>query len=117
MSAGVDDVRWMRRALSLAARGLGETNPNPVVGCVVVRGGRVVGEGWHARAGGPHAEVVALEQAGTRARGATLYVTLEPCAHHGFATPPWPERWSPSATPASMPPAAASVSCGGPGSR
>lgn len=77
----------MRRALELAARGLGETNPNPVVGCLVVRDGRVVGEGFHARAGGPHAEVVALRAAGERARGATLYVTLEPCAHHG-RTPP-----------------------------
>jgi len=82
-----DDVRWMRRALALATRGLGETNPNPVVGCVVVRSGRAVGEGWHERAGGPHAEVVALTGAGDRARGATLYVTLEPCAHHG-RTPP-----------------------------
>ena len=82
-----EDVRWMRRALALAARGLGETNPNPVVGCLVVRGGRVVGEGFHARAGGPHAEVVALERAGARARRATLYVTLEPCAHFG-RTPP-----------------------------
>jgi diaminohydroxyphosphoribosylaminopyrimidine deaminase/5-amino-6-(5-phosphoribosylamino)uracil reductase len=77
----------MRRALALARRGLGETNPNPLVGCVVVRGGRVVGEGFHARAGGPHAEVVALGRAGSRARGATLYVNLEPCAHHG-RTPP-----------------------------
>jgi diaminohydroxyphosphoribosylaminopyrimidine deaminase / 5-amino-6-(5-phosphoribosylamino)uracil reductase len=77
----------MRRALALAARGLGETNPNPVVGCVVVKQGLVVGEGFHARAGGPHAEVVALERAGARARGATLYVTLEPCAHLG-QTPP-----------------------------
>jgi len=82
-----DDERWMRRALALAARGIGETNPNPVVGCVIVRGGRVVGEGFHARAGGAHAEVVALRQAGERARGAVLYVTLEPCAHHG-RTPP-----------------------------
>jgi diaminohydroxyphosphoribosylaminopyrimidine deaminase/5-amino-6-(5-phosphoribosylamino)uracil reductase len=81
------DERLMRRALALAARGLGETNPNPAVGCVVARGGRVVGEGFHARAGGPHAEVVALGEAGARARGATLYVTLEPCAHHG-RTPP-----------------------------
>ena len=81
------DERIMRRALVLAARGLGETNPNPAVGCVVARDGRVVGEGFHARAGGPHAEVVALREAGARARGATLYVTLEPCAHHG-RTPP-----------------------------
>ena len=81
------DERWMRRALALAARGLGETNPNPAVGCVVARDGRVVGDGFHARAGGPHAEVVALRLAGARARGATLYVTLEPCAHHG-RTPP-----------------------------
>lgn len=77
----------MRRALELAARGLGETTPNPVVGCVVVTGGRVVGEGFHARAGGPHAEVEALARAGRRARGSTVYVTLEPCAHHG-RTPP-----------------------------
>ena len=81
------DERWMERALALAARGLGETNPNPVVGCVAVKGRRVVGEGFHRRAGGPHAEGVALRQAGARARGATLYVTLEPCAHAG-RTPP-----------------------------
>jgi diaminohydroxyphosphoribosylaminopyrimidine deaminase/5-amino-6-(5-phosphoribosylamino)uracil reductase len=81
------DERLMRRALALAVRGLGETNPNPAVGCLIVRGGRVLGEGWHARAGGPHAEVVALRRAGARARGATLYVTLEPCAHFG-RTPP-----------------------------
>jgi len=86
MSPAVDE-RFMRRALELAARGLGETNPNPVVGCVVARGHRVVGEGFHRRAGGPHAEVEALGLAGSRAQGATLYVTLEPCAHHG-RTPP-----------------------------
>ena len=77
----------LERALELAERGRGRTRPNPVVGAVVVLGGEIVGEGWHERAGGPHAEVVALEAAGKRARGATLYVTLEPCAHHG-RTPP-----------------------------
>jgi len=75
------------RALELAERGRGKTHPNPVVGAVVVVDGRVVGEGWHERAGGPHAEVVALESAGEGARDATLYVTLEPCAHYG-QTPP-----------------------------
>jgi diaminohydroxyphosphoribosylaminopyrimidine deaminase / 5-amino-6-(5-phosphoribosylamino)uracil reductase len=82
------DDRWMARALELAARGAGETNPNPMVGCVVVRGGKVVGEGHHRRAGGPHAEVVALARAGARARGATLYVNLEPCCHLEKRTPP-----------------------------
>jgi diaminohydroxyphosphoribosylaminopyrimidine deaminase / 5-amino-6-(5-phosphoribosylamino)uracil reductase len=77
----------MRTALALAERGLGETNPNPLVGCVVVRDGRLVGQGYHRRAGGPHAEVAALQTAGRAARGATLYVNLEPCAHHG-RTPP-----------------------------
>ncbi len=81
------DVRWMRRAVTLATRALGRTSPNPAVGAVVVKRGRVVGEGWTRPVGGPHAEVVALRQAGARARGATLYVTLEPCAHHG-RTPP-----------------------------
>jgi diaminohydroxyphosphoribosylaminopyrimidine deaminase / 5-amino-6-(5-phosphoribosylamino)uracil reductase len=75
------------RALELAERGRGTTHPNPVVGAVVAAGDEIVGEGWHERAGGPHAEVVALAAAGERARGATLYVTLEPCAHHG-RTPP-----------------------------
>jgi diaminohydroxyphosphoribosylaminopyrimidine deaminase/5-amino-6-(5-phosphoribosylamino)uracil reductase len=77
----------LERALDLAERGRGTTRPNPIVGAVVVRDGEVVGEGWHERPGGPHAEVVALEAAGERARGATLFVTLEPCAHHG-RTPP-----------------------------
>lgn len=86
-----DDVRWMGRALELAARGIGETNPNPVVGCVVVRDGDVVGEGYHRRAGGPHAEVLALRRAGDAARGATLYVNLEPCSHQG-RTPPCAPR-------------------------
>ncbi len=78
---------YLELALELAERGRGTTRPNPVVGAVVVADGTIVGEGWHERKGGPHAEVVALERAGERARGATLYVTLEPCAHHG-ATPP-----------------------------
>ncbi len=82
-----EDERHMRRALELAERGRGTTSPNPMVGCVIVAGGRVVGEGWHERAGGPHAEVVALQQAGEAARGATVYVTLEPCARYG-RTPP-----------------------------
>lgn len=77
----------MARALRLARRGLCTTDPNPRVGCVLVRDGEIVGEGWHERAGGPHAEVHALVQAGERARGATAYVTLEPCCHHG-RTPP-----------------------------
>jgi diaminohydroxyphosphoribosylaminopyrimidine deaminase / 5-amino-6-(5-phosphoribosylamino)uracil reductase len=77
----------LERALELAERGRGTTRPNPVVGAVVVRDGRVVGEGWHERKGGPHAEVFALEAAGERARGATLYVTMEPCAHHGSTAP------------------------------
>jgi len=83
----LEDVGFMRRALALAARGLGRTRPNPAVGAVVVRDGRIVGEGWHRKAGLPHAEVEAIEVAGRRARGATLYVTLEPCAHLG-RTPP-----------------------------
>ena len=77
----------MRHAMALARRALGRTSPNPAVGAVVVKAGRVVGRGWTRPAGGPHAEVVALRQAGLRARGATLYVTLEPCAHFG-QTPP-----------------------------
>jgi diaminohydroxyphosphoribosylaminopyrimidine deaminase/5-amino-6-(5-phosphoribosylamino)uracil reductase len=80
----------MARALELAARGLYTTTPNPRVGCVVVQNDKVVGEGWHERAGGPHAEVVALSAAGPSAAGATAYVTLEPCAHHG-RTPPCAE--------------------------
>jgi diaminohydroxyphosphoribosylaminopyrimidine deaminase/5-amino-6-(5-phosphoribosylamino)uracil reductase len=77
----------LERALELAERGRRTTRPNPVVGAVVVRDGRVVGEGWHERKGGPHAEVVALAAAGERANGATLYVTMEPCAHHGATAP------------------------------
>ncbi|GLW59801.1 riboflavin biosynthesis protein RibD [Hydrogenophilus thermoluteolus] len=81
-------AQWMRRALRLARRGMNTTTPNPRVGCVLVApDGTLVGEGWHERAGGPHAEIGALHQAGNRARGATAVVTLEPCAHHG-KTPP-----------------------------
>jgi diaminohydroxyphosphoribosylaminopyrimidine deaminase / 5-amino-6-(5-phosphoribosylamino)uracil reductase len=80
----------LERALELAERGRGMTHPNPIVGAVVVRDGEVVGEGWHERKGEPHAEVNALKAAGERARGATLFVTMEPCAHHG-STPPCTE--------------------------
>jgi diaminohydroxyphosphoribosylaminopyrimidine deaminase/5-amino-6-(5-phosphoribosylamino)uracil reductase len=81
------DERWMRRALELAERGRGHVEPNPLVGAVLVRDGVVVGEGWHQRHGEAHAEVNALAAAGDTARGSTLYVTLEPCCHHG-KTPP-----------------------------
>ncbi|MBA1245024.1 bifunctional diaminohydroxyphosphoribosylaminopyrimidine deaminase/5-amino-6-(5-phosphoribosylamino)uracil reductase RibD [Pseudomonas japonica] len=81
------DHRFMARALELAEQGLYSTDPNPRVGCVIVQGEQVVGEGWHMRVGEPHAEVHALRQAGEAARGATAYVTLEPCSHHG-RTPP-----------------------------
>ena len=84
---GAADSAHMARALQLAARGRYGAHPNPMVGCVIVRDGEVVGEGWHALAGGAHAEINALEAAGDKARGATAYVTLEPCAHHG-KTPP-----------------------------
>jgi diaminohydroxyphosphoribosylaminopyrimidine deaminase/5-amino-6-(5-phosphoribosylamino)uracil reductase len=87
------DERFMLRAIQLAERGLGETNPNPPVGCVLVRNGVVVGEGFHARAGSPHAEAIALAAAGERARGATAYVTLEPCAPNAAKrTPPCAPR-------------------------
>lgn len=81
------DRLWMARALQLAELGLYSTHPNPRVGCVLVRDGQLVGEGWHRQAGTPHAEVHALRDAGERARGATAYVSLEPCSHHG-RTPP-----------------------------
>jgi diaminohydroxyphosphoribosylaminopyrimidine deaminase / 5-amino-6-(5-phosphoribosylamino)uracil reductase len=89
MTDGVrpDHREWMRRALELAPRGWGRTWPNPMVGCVIVRDGAVVGEGWHREYGQPHAEVEALRQAGAAAAGATAYVTLEPCSHWG-KTPP-----------------------------
>lgn len=88
VSGPLDDAAFMQRALALAARGRGRTAPNPMVGAVVVSpDGVVAGEGYHERAGGPHAEVRALEAAGARARGATLYLTLEPCCHVGRTGP------------------------------
>lgn len=86
-----EDAGYMRLALELARRGLGRTRPNPPVGAVVVRGGKVVGSGWHRRAGTAHAEAIALAQAGAAARGATLYLTLEPCTHQGRMPPCAPQ--------------------------
>jgi diaminohydroxyphosphoribosylaminopyrimidine deaminase/5-amino-6-(5-phosphoribosylamino)uracil reductase len=88
--SSADDHRFMTRAIRLAARGLYTTHPNPRVGCVLVKQGEVVGEGYHRRAGEPHAERNALALAGDKARGATAYVSLEPCSHHG-RTPPCSE--------------------------
>ncbi|GHD47640.1 riboflavin biosynthesis protein RibD [Thalassobaculum fulvum] len=90
MTDAADDRRWMELALRLARAAVGDTAENPPVGCVLVRGGRVVGRGRTAAGGRPHAEAVALAQAGAAERGATAYVTLEPCAHHG-RTPPCAE--------------------------
>lgn len=87
MNFNESDWHCMSRALELASLGRYSTRPNPCVGCVLARNGEIVGEGWHQRAGGPHAEIFALHQAGAAAKGATAYVTLEPCAHHG-RTPP-----------------------------
>src|SRR5512145_1244358 len=80
--------RWhLERALELAVQGQGSVEPNPMVGCVIARGAEIIGEGWHRAFGGPHADVEALRLAGPRAAGATMYVSLEPCCHHG-KTPP-----------------------------
>lgn len=81
------DVDYMRRCIELAERGHGFVNPNPMVGCVIVKGNKIIGEGFHREYGGPHAEVIAIRQAGKKSKGATLYVNLEPCSHHG-KTPP-----------------------------
>ena len=83
----MNDSQYMLMALALAEKGAGYVSPNPMVGAVVVKDGTVVGRGYHQALGGPHAEVNAIDEAGERARGGTLYVTLEPCHHHG-RTPP-----------------------------
>lgn len=88
MSSSPLDLKYMALALRLAAKGRGRTSPNPMVGAVVVSRGEIVGQGSHRRVGGPHAEVIALSQAGSRAKGGTLYVTLEPCSHLKKRTPP-----------------------------
>jgi diaminohydroxyphosphoribosylaminopyrimidine deaminase / 5-amino-6-(5-phosphoribosylamino)uracil reductase len=85
------DSDFMKQALDLAENGRGFTSPNPMVGAVVVKDGRIIGQGWHQKAGGPHAEVHAIDDAGSEARDATLYVTLEPCNHHG-RTPPCTQK-------------------------
>jgi diaminohydroxyphosphoribosylaminopyrimidine deaminase/5-amino-6-(5-phosphoribosylamino)uracil reductase len=89
-SSTPDDLRYLERARLLARSGWGQVHPNPMVGCVLVRDGEIVGEGWHRHFGGPHAEIVALEAARSRAEGSTAYVSLEPCNHHG-KTPPCSE--------------------------
>jgi len=81
------DRKYMSLALELAARGQGRTSPNPAVGAVVVKEGKIIGQGYHLRAGTPHAEINAMKEAGEGARGATLYVTLEPCCHYGRTGP------------------------------
>lgn len=88
MSDVAQDVSFMRQALHLAEQGRGQTTPNPMVGAVLVKQGRIIGKGYHREVGGPHAEIIALHQAGPQARGSTLYVTLEPCCHTNKRTPP-----------------------------
>lgn len=85
-----EDIEYMRRAIELAERGVGFTNPNPMVGAVIVKGGKVIGEGWHERCGEWHAERNAFKNCTFPAEGATMYVTLEPCCHYG-KTPPCTE--------------------------
>jgi diaminohydroxyphosphoribosylaminopyrimidine deaminase/5-amino-6-(5-phosphoribosylamino)uracil reductase len=88
---GMDDVKWMKRVLRFAEKGRGRTSPNPMVGAVLVKDGKIVGEGFHASAGEAHAEIVALREAREEAKGATLYLNLEPCAHYGRTPPCAPE--------------------------
>jgi diaminohydroxyphosphoribosylaminopyrimidine deaminase / 5-amino-6-(5-phosphoribosylamino)uracil reductase len=88
----MDDRFFIRRTLALAARARGKTSPNPMVGAVLVKGGRIVSEGYHRKAGTPHAEVIAIDAAGERAKGATLYVSLEPCCHKDKRTPPCTQK-------------------------
>ncbi len=88
----MNDRFFMRRTLALAARARGKTSPNPMVGAVLVKGGRIVSEGYHKKAGTPHAEVIAIDAAGERAQGATLYVSLEPCCHKDKRTPPCTQK-------------------------
>src|SRR3989338_4176964 len=83
----MDDERYMNQALALAEKGRSTVSPNPMVGCIIVKNGRIVGIGYHQKAGGPHSEVISLRRAGEKAKGATMYVTLEPCSHFG-KTPP-----------------------------
>lgn len=90
LDSEADDLRYMAATITLAAKGMYTTDPNPRVGCVIVKNRRIIGQGWHERAGGPHAEINALQQAGADAHGATVYVSLEPCSHHG-KTPPCAE--------------------------
>jgi diaminohydroxyphosphoribosylaminopyrimidine deaminase / 5-amino-6-(5-phosphoribosylamino)uracil reductase len=82
-----EDIKFMQRAIELSMKGYGFVNPNPLVGAVLVKNGKIIGDGWHQHFGGPHAEVNAMNDTLTSAEGATLYVTLEPCNHHG-KTPP-----------------------------
>jgi len=81
------EQRYMRRALALARKGGAAVRPNPMVGALIINGGRIVGSGWHQKAGGPHAEIAALSAAGAKARGGEMFVTLEPCTHHGRTGP------------------------------
>ena len=84
----MSDKFFMQKALQLAARGAGKTSPNPMVGAVIVKSGKIIAQGYHNKAGTPHAEIVALNKAGSKAKGATLYLTLEPCCHTDKKTPP-----------------------------